>query len=126
MVFSTPKHSLFSIQNSISIPARAPFNLLKSFIVCAILLMWGVESANGEIKTGNLTSDVWTSVTNRIASTMSATGINETISANRVNFNTIPIISLTRMINPLETVSISTIASICTLFRFIDNLLIFY
>jgi len=126
MVFSTPKHSLFFFQKNSSIPATAPFNLLKSFFICVILLVWGVGSASGEIKTGNLTSGVWTAVTYRMARTMSATGINETISANRVNINTIPIISLTRMINSLETVFISTIASICILFRLVDNLLNFY
>jgi len=96
MVFFTPRPSHFIFYKFISLPARAPFNRLKSLLICVILLVLDGESVNGEIKTGNLTSGVWTDVTNRMVSTTSTTWIIGIISANRENLNTIPIISLTR------------------------------
>ena len=62
MVFFTPKHSHFIFQNNIPTPANAPFNLLKSFFICVMLLVWGVGSVSGVTITAKATGN-WSSTT---------------------------------------------------------------
>lgn len=115
MVFFTPRHSHFTFQNFISLPACAPFNLLKSLLICVILLLGSTGNINSATKTENLSSFVRISVTNRIASTMSATGIYRIISPLRDNVNTTPTYIISKGIDSLEFRTALKIADICVL-----------
>jgi len=100
MVFFTPRHSHFILQKNSSILADAPFNLLKSLLICVILLMWGVGSVQAATKTWVPTAGgIWTTAGNWSPNGAPATGddviINSNQSANITNVPTITLNSLT-------------------------------